>query len=41
MARNYRSAGMLEEARRCLSNIVRDHPGSEWAARARDELTRL
>jgi hypothetical protein len=41
MARNYRSAGLVAEARRCLGNIVRDYPGTEWAARAREEMRRL
>jgi hypothetical protein len=41
MARNYKSAGLVEEARRCLGNIVREYPDTEWATRARAELGRL
>ncbi len=40
-ASNYRKVGMKEDARRCLSNIVRAYPDTEWAARARAEMSRL
>ena len=40
-ARNYKSAGMLADARRCLRNITRDYPKSEWARKARQELAKL
>ena len=40
-AANYRKIGMKADARRCLSNIVRRYPDSEWARRAREELRKL
>jgi DNA-binding beta-propeller fold protein YncE len=40
-ARNYRKVGMLADARRCLSNIVKTYPDTEWAVRARRELSSL
>jgi hypothetical protein len=41
MARNYRNAGLVAEARRCLNNVIREYPGTDWAARARNELAGL
>jgi hypothetical protein len=41
MARNYKNAGLKDEARRYLGRIVEEHPGSEWAARASEELRGL
>ncbi len=40
-ARNYRSAGMLADARRCLKKITAGYPESEWARKARQELAQL
>jgi hypothetical protein len=40
-ARNYRRIGMKRDARRCLNNIVRDYPDTQWAERARSELRKL
>jgi hypothetical protein len=40
-ARNYRKVGMLADARRCLNNIVKTYPDTEWAVRARQELSSL
>jgi hypothetical protein len=40
-ARNYRKVGMLADARRCLNNIVKTYPDTEWATRARRELSSL
>jgi hypothetical protein len=40
-ARNYRNAGMLADARRCLGNVIRDYPETEWAQEARQELAKL
>jgi sugar lactone lactonase YvrE len=40
-ARNYKRIGMKKDARRCLNNIVRTYPGTEWAARAKAELGEL
>ena len=40
-ARNYTRAGMKSDARRCLNNIVKAYPDSEWARQARAELSKL
>jgi hypothetical protein len=40
-ANTYRSAGLKDEARRCLNNILRDYPGTTQAARAREEIAKL
>ncbi len=40
-ARNYKKVGMLGDARRCLNNIIKTYPRTEWARRARGELARL
>ena len=41
LAKNYKKVGMLADARRCLNNIIRAYPKTEWAARARRELAKL
>jgi len=38
---NIHNAGLVEEARRCLNNIVAKYPKTEWAGKAREELGRL
>ncbi|HOX08694.1 MAG TPA: right-handed parallel beta-helix repeat-containing protein [Planctomycetota bacterium] len=38
MARNYKNAGMTEEAVRCLNKIIQGYPDSQWAAQAKEEL---
>jgi hypothetical protein len=40
-ARNYSRIGMRKDARRCLNNIIKAYPDSEWAARARREIAAL
>jgi hypothetical protein len=40
-ARNYKKVGMLADARRCLKNVIKTYPKTEWAARARHKLSRL
>jgi len=40
-ARNYKRIGMLADARRCLMNVIKTYPKTEWAARARRELGSL
>jgi DNA-binding beta-propeller fold protein YncE len=40
-ARNYRRIGMKQDARRCLNNIVKSYPDTEWAAKAKTELAEL
>jgi DNA-binding beta-propeller fold protein YncE len=40
-ARNYRRVGMKKDARRCLNNIIKDYPNTQWATKARQELSRL
>jgi hypothetical protein len=40
-AKNYRKVGMLADARRCLSKIVKTYPETDWARKARIELARL
>jgi TolA-binding protein len=32
---------MKADAERCLNNIIRDYPGTDWATRAREEIGRL
>jgi hypothetical protein len=41
MARNYKNAGIVKEARRCLKNIINEYPDSKWAAKARTMLKQL
>jgi TolA-binding protein len=41
MAGNYRKAGMTDGARRYLNKIISTYPESEWAAKARRELSGL
>ncbi len=41
MAGNYRKAGMTDGARRYLNKIISAYPESEWAAKARQELSGL
>jgi sugar lactone lactonase YvrE len=40
-ANNYKKVGMIADARRCLNNIIKAYPDTEWAARARRELKSL
>jgi hypothetical protein len=40
-ARNYRKVGMKKDARRCITKIISQFPGTEWARRAGEELRRL
>jgi hypothetical protein len=40
-ARNYKRIGMKKDARRCLNNIIKAYPDSEWAAQAKSELSSL
>jgi hypothetical protein len=40
-ARNYSKVGMKKDAKRCLNNIIKAYPKSEWAARARREIAAL
>jgi hypothetical protein len=40
-ARNYARIGMTADAQRCLNNVIRDYPGTDWAAQARQELAKL
>jgi TolA-binding protein len=41
MAGNYRKAGMTDGARRFLNKIIEAYPKTEWAAKARQELSKL
>jgi len=40
-ASNYKRIGMKTDARRCLNNIIKTYPSTEWAVRARAELAKL
>jgi outer membrane protein assembly factor BamD (BamD/ComL family) len=41
MARNYRNAGIRNEAIRCLKSIISEYPDSKWAADARKMLVEI
>ncbi|MHC4916689.1 MAG: tetratricopeptide repeat protein, partial [Planctomycetota bacterium] len=40
-AMTYKRAGLKSSAKRCLNNIIKAYPGTDWAARARRELDSL